>query len=143
MRFLAWVLSLIFAFNLGADSAATKKETDDDLRNKVQDHIDVIVDEGAALVDDVIDEVRSDERVKDAEQAVKDAKEIVEETLGDAKQVVEDAQDRVEEKFGSGEKETEATPVPDSAEETPAPVEETSAPAPAEETPAPGEPING
>ncbi|MBQ8073384.1 MAG: hypothetical protein IJ231_06440 [Clostridia bacterium] len=100
MNFLAWLLSLIFAFSLGAESAKTPAETDDALRNRVQEHIDVIVDESAAIVDEVTTEIRKDERVQDAEQFVQDVQDVADETLKDLNQVVEDTKTRVEEKFG-------------------------------------------
>ncbi|MBQ9251334.1 MAG: hypothetical protein IJ188_01685 [Clostridia bacterium] len=126
MKFLAWILSLIFAFNLGAGTTTEPKETDEELRNRVQEHIDTIVDEGAAIVDEIAEEIRNDEQVQEAEQFIQDVQDVAEETLKDLNQVYENAKDRVEEKFGSQETETEAAP------ET---VEE--------EQPGPDEPVNG
>ncbi|MBQ3704821.1 MAG: hypothetical protein II888_00030 [Clostridia bacterium] len=103
MKFIAWLLSLLFAFNLGAGTVGTREETDDELKNKVQEHIDVIVDEGAAIVDDVTESIRNDERVKEAEEFVQDVKDVAEETLEDLNKVVEDTKERVEEKFGAPE----------------------------------------
>lgn len=120
MKFLAWLLSLLFAFNLGSQSASTPTVTDEELRNKVQEHMDVIVDEGAALVDDVTDSIRNDDRVKDAEKFAQDVEEVTKETLDDLNQVYENTKNRVEEKFGTaGTGETEA------GEKAPAETEDT------------------
>ncbi|MBQ9210702.1 MAG: hypothetical protein IJ153_03295 [Clostridia bacterium] len=127
MKFLAWILSLIFAFNLGAGTTTESQKSDEELRNRVQEHIDTIVDEGAAIVDEITDEIRNDERVQEAEQFIQDVQDVAEETLKDLNKVYEDAKDRVEEKFGAEEVETE---------EAPETVEE-------EEKPGPDEPVNG
>ena len=105
MKFLAWLLSVFFAFNLGAQTADSPKETDDELRNKVQEHLDVIMDESAALVDDVTDSIRNDERIQDAEKFIQNVQDVAEETLDDLNQVYEDTKTRVEEKFGDGQSE--------------------------------------
>ncbi len=91
MRLLAWILCLLFAIGTGG---AQMKETDNALRDKVQAHIDTIVDEGAAIVDDVADSVRSDERVQEAEQFVKDMADAAEETAGELDDVLENARSR-------------------------------------------------
>ncbi len=48
MRFLAWILGILFVMGVGG---AKPKETDEELRGKVQAHIDAIIDEGAGIVD--------------------------------------------------------------------------------------------
>ena len=121
MIILAWLLSLVMAFSAGANSADTSsKETDDELRARVQEHIDTIVDEGAAIVDEITDEIRENEHVKEAEQFARDVQEIAEDTAEELNQVFDNTKQRIEEKFGSPE-ETPAT-VP---EETPASAPET------------------
>ena len=146
MKFLAWLLSIFFAFNLGAQTADSPKETDDELRNKVQEHLDVIMDESAALVDDVADSIRNDERVQDAEQFIQNVQDVAEETLDDLNKVYEETKTRVEEKFGEGS--SEDTETAENAENT----EEKTVPSPAPDDdpmPAPdkemkdGEPVNG
>lgn len=132
MKFLAWLLSLVFAFNLGAGSKTDSgRETDAELRNRVQEHIDTIVDESAAIVDEVTESIRQDERVKEVEKKVQDVKEVVTDTAQDVNQVIENTKDRVEEKFGPGE-----TVAP---EETPAGPEA----AEPQDQPMPEEPVNG
>lgn len=118
MRFLAWLLSLFFAFSLGANSTPATRETDEELRNRVQEHLDVIADESAAIVDEVTESIQNDERVQQAEQFARDVEEVAQATWDDLNRAAEDAQKRVEEKFGKGT----TTKVPGSgAEETAAP----------------------
>ena len=62
---------------------AHDKPADNELQQKVQDHMDVIVDESAAIVDDVMDEVRKDKHVQEAEEFHEDVKEIVNNTMDD------------------------------------------------------------
>ena len=66
MKFLSWLLSLFIAFSIGAESTRQPAESEEELRAKVQGHIDVIVDESAAMVDDVMEAARQDERVQKA-----------------------------------------------------------------------------
>jgi len=132
MKFLAWLLSLVFAFNLGAGSKTdSARETDAELRNRVQEHIDTIVDESAAIVDEVTESIRQDERVKEVEKKVQDVKDVVTDTAQDVNQVIENTKDRVEEKFGPEETVApEAMPaVPEAAEP--------------QDQPMPEEPVNG
>ena len=146
MKVIIWLVSLLIAFSMGAERGGKIAETDDELRARVQGHMDVIVDESAAIVDEVAGEIRSDERVQQAEQFARDAQEIASDTLTDLAGVADSTREKIEEKFG---KPAEA-PAPEEgqeAPETPAPEAEQENPEapvpPAEETPAPGEPING
>ena len=77
------LLALIFAFALGTSFASEKPATDSELKQKVQQHMDVIADESAAIVDDVLDEARKDERVQKAEEFAADVNEIVDNTVQD------------------------------------------------------------
>jgi len=108
MKFLAWLMSLFFAFNLGAESTKAPSASDDELKSRVQEHLDVIVDESAAIVDEVTESIRQDERVQHAEEVLQDAREIVEETRDELEQVGENTKNRVKEKFGTGEPAAEA-----------------------------------
>ena len=65
MNFLSWLLSIILAFTLGVQSGSQTTETDDELRSRVQEHLDVIVDEGAAIVDEVTESLRKDEKTEE------------------------------------------------------------------------------
>ena len=78
-------LALIFAFSMGVSFASEQPATDSELKQKVQQHMDVIADESAAIVDDVIDEARKDERVQNAEEFANDVNEIVGNTKQDIK----------------------------------------------------------
>ena len=98
MRFLAWVLGLLFAFGAAGVKPA---ETDEELRDKVRSHIDVIVDESAAILDDVAESLREDERVQDAERFLQDVIDVTEETAEDLEDVLDDACARIDERFGT------------------------------------------
>ena len=81
--FLKQLFTFIFAFALGASVAQDKPAVDSELEQKVQQHMDVIVDESAAIVDDVMDEARKNENVQKAEEFVSDVNEIVDNTRQD------------------------------------------------------------
>ena len=59
-RFFGWLLSVICAFSLGA-GLRSDAPADSELQQKVQSHMDVIVDESAAMVDDVAEEIRKND----------------------------------------------------------------------------------
>lgn len=99
MRLLSGLFTFIFAFSLGASWNAPDRKTDSELQQKVQEHMDVIVDKSAAIVDDVVEEIRKDERVQDAEKFIDDVNEIVDNTKQD-----------IHDHFGK-EAETEEVPV--------------------------------
>ena len=148
MKFLSWLLSLFIAFSLGAESTRKPTESEEELRAKVQGHIDVIVDESAAIVDDVVEAARQDEGVQAAEKFVQDVKEVAEETVRDLNAVYENAAERVEEKFGTkkteGEKESESVKEETPAEEAkPAEEEKPAEEKEAEEQPAEAENAEG
>lgn len=136
MKFLAWVLSLFFAFNLGAQTEKNPSLSDSELQDRVQKHLDVIVDESAAIVDEVAGEIRNDPLVKDAEKFVQDVQEVAEETMDELNQVVENTKERVQDKFGPKEEPSVQDPAPAAVPE--------GGPGPApEDAPAPHEPVNG
>jgi hypothetical protein len=82
LKVFAWLFSVIFAFNLGA-GVNSDQPADSELEQKIRDHMDVIVDETAAMVDDVTDELRKNEKVKEAEDFVNDVQEIMDNTKKD------------------------------------------------------------
>lgn len=133
MKFLAWLMSLFFAFNLGAESTKAPSASDDELKSRVQEHLDVIVDESAAIVDEVTESIRQDERVQHAEEVLQDAREIVEETRDELEQVAENTRNRVKEKFGTGEPAAEAPAEGTEESETAPETAETEEKAPAAE----------
>ena len=105
MRFLAWLFGVMFVLGVGG---AKPKETDEELRNKVQAHMDTIVDEGAAIVDDVMESIHADGCLQEAEAFVQDVIDVTEETAEDLNGVLKNARARVEERFGSDEAASEA-----------------------------------
>jgi hypothetical protein len=104
---LAWILSMFLSFGAGV-STGRDYQSDTELEQKVQAHMDVIVDEAAGIVDDVSEAARSRRetleselkesgKYKKAEQFVNDVQEIADNTAAD-----------IEAHFGTGETETEA-----------------------------------
>ena len=90
--------------------------------------MDVIVDETAAMVDDVVEEVRKDQRVQNAEAFVEDVKEIVDNTrddieahFGTAESAEENAAEETEETKETEDAEDGAVQEPQKEEETEAP----------------------
>jgi hypothetical protein len=79
---LAWILSMFLSYGAGVNAGRDYQE-DSELEQKVQAHMDVIVDETAAMVDDVTDELRKNEKVKEAEDFVNDVQEIIDNTKKD------------------------------------------------------------
>lgn len=114
LRFLGWLFSVIFAFSLGTGYHAEKPEASE-LQQKVQGHVDTIVDETAAIVDDIMDEARKDERVQNAEAFADDVKEIVDNTVKD-----------IHDHFGPEETEEDADGEAETAEVPVEPAEETT-----------------
>ena len=121
MKLISWLLSIVVAFSLGA-GVRTDREPNSELQQKVQDHMDVIVDEAAAIVDDVTEELRQNEHVQEAEAFAEDVREIVNNTMDDIK-----------DHFGTEENASEADATAETAEAAPEITEDTEA---AEEEPA-------
>ena len=121
MKLISWLLSIVVAFSLGA-GVRTDREPNSELQQKVQDHMDVIVDEAAAIVDDVTEELRQNEHVQEAEAFAEDVKEIVNNTMDDIK-----------EHFGTEENASEADAPAETVEAAPEIAENAEA---AEEEPA-------
>ena len=103
MRILLWILCLLAALSSGGPK---KTETDEELRNRVQTHLDTIVDEGAAILDDVADSIRGDERVQETKEFVRDVIDITGETVEKLDGVLDEARAEAEERLsptGNGE----------------------------------------
>ena len=98
MNYLGWLLSMVLAFFAGASVGNRTEPADSELQQKVQGHMDVIVDEAAGIVDDVAEEARKNEHVQNAEQFVQDVREIAQNTADD-----------IEAHFGSREEEEAVT----------------------------------
>lgn len=128
LKVLTWLFTVIFAFNMGAGVHREPGENASELQKKVQEHMDVIVDETAAMVDDVVEEVRKDQRVQNAEAFVDDVKEIVDNTrddieahFGTAESAEENAAEETEETKETEDAEDGAVQEPQKEEETEAP----------------------
>ena len=104
--FWAWLLSILLSFGAGT-AVGRSYEPDTELEQKVQGHMDVIVDEAAGIVDDVSaaarerretleSEVKDSETYKKAEEFVNDVQEIADNTAAD-----------IDAHFGTEETETE------------------------------------
>ena len=107
-KLIALILTFIMGVSFGA-GAASKSPSDSELKQKVQDHMDIIVDESAGIVDDVVEEIRKDERVQKAESFAEDVNEIVDNTVND-----------IHDHFGNDEAESAAAEIAEeaAAEET-------------------------
>ena len=110
--FWAWILSILLSFGAGA-AAGRSYQPDTELEQKIQGHMDVIVDEAAGIVDDVSQaardrretlesELEDSETYKKAEKFVNDVQEIADNTTAD-----------IDAHFGTGETETEAETQPE------------------------------
>ena len=77
------LIVFLLGISIGAGMQNQDTKTDSELQQKVQDHMDVIVDESAAIVDDVMEEARKNEHVQEAEEFVNDVNEIVDNTVED------------------------------------------------------------
>ena len=134
--FLKGILTFIFAFILGAGCAQDKPAADSELQQKVQDHMDVIMDESAGIVDDVMDEIRKDERVQEMQDFADNVNEIVDNTKADIKEHFgkEEAAKETEEQEAPEAEEKAAEAEEPAAEESAAEAEEPAAEEKAEET---------
>ena len=119
-KLILWLCSVVFAFSLGAQSA-DPSVSDSELKQRVRDHMDVIVDEAAGIADDIAEEISKDERVQQAGEFMDSVKEIVDNTRQD-----------IEDHFGS---KPEDTAEGETVEGEAVPAEEGQAEAPVEEAP--------
>ena len=114
----AWLLSMFLSFGAGVNAGRDYQE-DTELEQKVQAHMDVIVDEAAGIVDDVSDAAK--ERRESAESEFKESDEYkkAEEFVNDVQEIADNTKADIEEHFGSDETETESeTAVETEAAET-------------------------
>ena len=104
-KFISWLLSLALAF--GAGAAVTTYQPADELKQKVSDHMDVIVDEAAGIVDDVSEaaQKRRDELESELEnnESYRKAKQFKE----DVEEIIDHTKEDIDAHFGT-EEETEA-----------------------------------
>ena len=125
----AWFLSLLVVFGVGVNAGREyePEEANPELKQKVTEHLDAIVDEMAGLADDLnaeaekqMEEFRQTEFVRSVEDFFNNVKEIAENTAED-----------IRKRFGGDEAEEKAPAVPEEA-----PAETEAAPEAAEEAPA-------
>jgi hypothetical protein len=105
---LGWLLALVLGFSAGV-SASRDPQRDTELEQKVQAHMDVIVDEAAGIVDDV--SAAAEERRETFESELKDtdAYKKTEEFVNDVQEIAENTKLDIEEHFSDEtEEETEA-----------------------------------
>ena len=104
----AWLLSLILSFGAGA-AAGRSYEPDTELEQKVQDHMDVIVDEAAGIVDDVTESAKKHKETVESELKESDEYKKAEEFVEDVKEIADNTKADIEAHFGGEtEAETEA-----------------------------------
>ena len=115
MIFLNWLLSILLAFGLGTGVGANYADdpANAELKEKVEAHMDVIVDEAASIVDDVAaaadqkwEDVKNSDEAQKVQQFKDDVDEIVSNTLND-----------IEEHFGPEDAESIAEEAASAAEE--------------------------
>ncbi len=104
--FFLWILTVFFSFGAGA-SMGRDYEPDTELEQKVQAHMDVIVDEAAGIVDDVSE--AAEEKRETVESEIKDSEgyKKAEEFVNDVQEIADNTKADIEAHFGSDETETE------------------------------------
>ncbi len=106
MDLLAWLLAMALGFSAGV-SAGRDYEKDTELEQKVQAHMDVIVDEAAGIVDDVTDAAKQRRETVESEFKESDCYKKAKEFVGDVKEISDDTKADIDAHFGSDETETE------------------------------------
>ena len=105
--FWAWLLSLLLSFGAGA-AGGMKYERDTELEQKVQGHMDVIVDEAAGIVDDVSEAARDRRETLESELKDSETYKKAEEIVNDVQEIADNADADMDAHFGTGESETES-----------------------------------
>ncbi len=105
--FFAWILTCLLSFGAGVNAGREYQE-DTELEQKVQAHMDVIVDEAAGIVDDVSAEAKKRRETAESEFKESDEYKEAEEFVSDVEEIVDNTKADIEEHFGSDETETEA-----------------------------------
>ncbi len=105
---LGWLLALLLGFSAGV-SADRDPHRDTELEQKVQAHMDVIVDEAAGIVDDVSAAAEERKETLESELKESDAYKKTEEFVNDVQEIAENTKLDIEEHFSDEtEEETEA-----------------------------------
>ena len=105
--FWAWLLSILLSFGAGT-AVGRNYEPDTELEQKVQGHMDVIVDEAAGIVDDVSEAARSRRETLESELKESDKYKKAEQFVNDVQEIADNTAADIEAHFGTGETETEA-----------------------------------
>ena len=105
--FWAWLLSLILSFGAGA-TVGRNYEPDTELEQKVQGHMDVIVDEAAGIVDDVSEAARDRRETLESELKDSETYKKAEEIVNDVQEIADNTAADIDAHFGTGESESEA-----------------------------------
>ena len=105
--FWAWLLSLILSFGAGA-AVVRNYEPDTELEQKVQGHMDVIVDEAAGIVDDVSEAARDRRETLESELKDSETYKKAEEIVNDVQEIADNTAADIDAHFGTGESESEA-----------------------------------
>ena len=98
MDLLAWLLAMALGFSAGV-SAGRDYEKDTELEQKVQAHMDVIVDEA--------DAAKQRRETVESEFKESDCYKKAKEFVGDVKEISDDTKADIDAHFGSDETETE------------------------------------
>ena len=114
-----WFLSILLSFGAGA-KVGREYEPDTELEQKVQEHMDVIVDEAAGIVDDVTEAARERREAAESEWKASDEYKKAEEFVIDVEEIIDNTAADIDAHFGTDETEaeTEAETVPETLEET-------------------------
>ena len=113
--FFAWVLTMFLSFGAGV-SAGRDYQKDTELEQKVQAHMDVIVDEAAGIVDDVAEAAKDRKETAESELKESDGYKKAEEFASDVQEIADNTKADIEDHFGSEETETEAEPQTEAAD---------------------------
>ena len=117
--FIAWILSLFLAFTAGIVFPRSL-DGNEELKQKVTDHLDIIVDEAAGIVDDVSaaaeekreslkEDIQKTDEYKEAKEFADNVQEIAQNTAAD-----------IDDHFGtnlSGKEEAEGEDLPETSGE--------------------------
>ncbi|HCI74310.1 MAG TPA: hypothetical protein DHV42_07225 [Lachnospiraceae bacterium] len=104
---LAWLLSMFLSFGAGV-SAGKDYQADTELEQKVQAHMDVIVDEAAGIVDDVSESARQRRETVESEFKESDEYKKAKKFVDDVQEIADNTAADIDAHFGTAETETEA-----------------------------------
>lgn len=115
--FFAWLLAMFLSFGAGVD-AGREYQKDTELEQKVQAHMDVIVDEAAGIVDDVTAAAKQRRESVESEFKESDEYKKAESFVNDVQEIADNTKADIDAHFGTGETEAETEAETQSAAET-------------------------